>query len=85
MTKSKLSAYAAYAFEALVAKMERRDEYPLNKFIEALGKESGPSTAPLFVTWNTLEDDGEASLRGCIGTFDALNLEYGIRRYSLYA
>ncbi|KAF4982694.1 hypothetical protein FZEAL_1721 [Fusarium zealandicum] len=41
-----------------------------------------PSSAPLFVTWNTMED-GEPSLRGCIGTFEAQDLSEGIAEYAL--
>jgi hypothetical protein len=38
---------------------------------------------PLFVTWNTISRSGNKSLRGCIGTFEAQGLEYGLRSYSL--
>lgn len=38
---------------------------------------------PLFVTWNTLSRSGHKSLRGCIGTFDAQDLEAGLKSYSL--
>lgn len=49
------------------------------------------SSAPLFVTWNTLEDedgDGEddeeeVSLRGCIGTFESQPLAEGLPEYAL--
>ncbi|KAH6996904.1 AMMECR1 domain-containing protein [Ilyonectria destructans] len=41
-----------------------------------------PTSAPLFVTWNTMED-GEPSLRGCIGTFESQPLSEGIPEYSL--
>ncbi|KAF4465779.1 ammecr1 [Fusarium albosuccineum] len=41
-----------------------------------------PSSAPLFVTWNTMEDD-EPSLRGCIGTFESQDLSEGIAEYAL--
>ncbi|KAK7422682.1 hypothetical protein QQX98_001470 [Neonectria punicea] len=40
------------------------------------------SSAPLFVTWNTMDDD-EPSLRGCIGTFESQPLAEGIPEYSL--
>ncbi|XP_059472773.1 AMMECR1-like protein [Neocloeon triangulifer] len=35
---------------------------------------------PLFVTWKTGRD---YRLRGCIGTFDAMNLHSGLREYSI--
>lgn len=39
---------------------------------------------PLFVTWNTHSPrSGNKSLRGCIGTFEAQELEYGLRSYAL--
>ncbi|KAK7433380.1 hypothetical protein QQZ08_000320 [Neonectria magnoliae] len=42
-----------------------------------------PSSAPLFVTWNTMDDDDDPSLRGCIGTFESQPLAEGIPEYSL--
>ncbi|KAK3677180.1 hypothetical protein LTR78_002718 [Recurvomyces mirabilis] len=38
---------------------------------------------PLFVTWNTVSRSGYKSLRGCIGTFEAQELEYGLHSYAL--
>lgn len=38
---------------------------------------------PLFVTWNTLSKNGHKSLRGCIGTFEAHELGYGLKTYAL--
>lgn len=38
---------------------------------------------PLFVTWNTLSKTGHKSLRGCIGTFEAQELEAGLKSYAL--
>lgn len=39
---------------------------------------------PLFVTWNTVSGrSGHKNLRGCIGTFEALPLEKGLRSYAL--
>lgn len=60
------------------------------------GRPSPPSTAtnkkvekqehPLFVTWNTVsERTGNKSLRGCIGTFDAVELGSGLKSYALTA
>ncbi|PHH70043.1 hypothetical protein CDD83_5533 [Cordyceps sp. RAO-2017] len=43
----------------------------------------GPTSTPLFVTWNTVADDGETSLRGCIGTFEAQPLAAGIPEYAV--
>ncbi|KAK5114730.1 hypothetical protein LTR62_002304 [Meristemomyces frigidus] len=38
---------------------------------------------PLFITWNTVSRNGHKSLRGCIGTFKAVELEHGLRSYAL--
>ncbi|KAK3620126.1 hypothetical protein LTR56_023602 [Elasticomyces elasticus] len=44
---------------------------------------SGQEKYPLFVTWNTNSRGGHKSLRGCIGTFEPLELENGLRSYAL--
>lgn len=44
-----------------------------------------PAESPLFVTWNTLSARHGASLRGCIGTFEAQPLEEGLSSYALTA
>ncbi|KAI1820849.1 AMMECR1 domain-containing protein [Xylaria intraflava] len=39
---------------------------------------------PLFVTWNTVSpSSGHRSLRGCIGTFEAQELDEGLSSYAL--
>ncbi|KAI9822451.1 MAG: hypothetical protein M1827_000170 [Pycnora praestabilis] len=38
---------------------------------------------PLFVTWNTISRSGNKSLRGCIGTFMAQEVDSGIKSYAL--
>lgn len=38
---------------------------------------------PLFVTWNTVSRSGYKSLRGCIGTFEPQELQYGLKSYAL--
>ncbi|KAG5926801.1 hypothetical protein E4U42_002938 [Claviceps africana] len=55
----------------------------------------GTSSAPLFVTWNTVrrensdddadddDDDDDVSLRGCIGTFESQPLALGIPEYAI--
>ncbi|KAF2664345.1 hypothetical protein BT63DRAFT_429842 [Microthyrium microscopicum] len=37
---------------------------------------------PLFVTWDTKSRSGNKSLRGCIGTFEAQELEDGLLGYA---
>ena len=50
----------------------------------ALQKEEGlQGEYPLFVTWNTLSRSGDKRLRGCIGTFESLDLEEGLGSYAL--
>ncbi|KAF2630183.1 hypothetical protein BU25DRAFT_388500 [Macroventuria anomochaeta] len=50
---------------------------------------SGASSAgtsedhPLFVTWNAMSRSGDKRLRGCIGTFEPLDLEEGLGSYAL--
>jgi hypothetical protein len=39
--------------------------------------------SPLFVTWNTNTKSGEKRLRGCIGTFEAQELDKGLKSYAL--
>ncbi|OAR02183.1 hypothetical protein LLEC1_04891 [Akanthomyces lecanii] len=51
------------------------------------------TSAPLFVTWNTIDDpdpdpdddqdDEQVSLRGCIGTFESQQLAEGLPEYAL--
>lgn len=41
----------------------------------------GTTSAPLFVTWNTVSD-GDVSLRGCIGTFESQPLSVGLPEYA---
>lgn len=38
---------------------------------------------PLFVTWNTVSPRHGTSLRGCIGTFEPLELDEGLSSYAL--
>ncbi|MCJ1432557.1 hypothetical protein MMC27_001914 [Xylographa pallens] len=38
---------------------------------------------PLFVTWNTVNSRGYKSLRGCIGTFNAVALSDGLKSYAI--
>ncbi len=41
---------------------------------------------PLFVTWNTVSSrSGHKTLRGCIGTFDPIELSNGLKSYALTA
>jgi hypothetical protein len=39
--------------------------------------------SPLFVTWNTVTRSGDKRLRGCIGTFEAQELDEGLKSYAL--
>lgn len=39
--------------------------------------------SPLFVTWNTVSPRHGLSLRGCIGTFEAQDIDEGLSDYAL--
>ncbi|KAF2266176.1 hypothetical protein CC78DRAFT_492281 [Lojkania enalia] len=39
--------------------------------------------SPLFVTWNIVTRSGDKRLRGCIGTFEAQDLDDGLRSYAI--
>ncbi|KAH8888632.1 hypothetical protein GQ53DRAFT_243684 [Thozetella sp. PMI_491] len=41
--------------------------------------------SPLFITWNIMSERYGYTLRGCIGTFEPLELEEGLSSYSLTA
>ncbi|KAI9894160.1 MAG: hypothetical protein M1814_004014 [Vezdaea aestivalis] len=54
------------------------------------GEVGGIRKSPLFVTWNVVREgrrgaENEKMLRGCIGTFEALELEDGLKSYALTA
>lgn len=49
----------------------------------SFGRRQRREAHPLFVTWNTLSRSGHKSLRGCIGTFEAQDLEAGLKSYAL--
>jgi hypothetical protein len=44
---------------------------------------SSVEDSPLFVTWNTVSKSGDKRLRGCIGTFEAQELDEGLKSYAL--
>jgi len=49
------------------------------------GQANTPNEAPMFVTWDTISSDDSKCLRGCIGTFEPLELEEGLKTYSRIA
>lgn len=52
--------------------------------VSSITSPSPPITeSPLFVTWNTTSGRHGHSLRGCIGTFEAQELEDGLASYAL--
>lgn len=84
MSKS-INSLACYAFDTLVARFEKRPVHALASFQEALSEPIGkPGTYPLFVTWNKTKN-GNTGLRGCIGTFDSMELDTNVKQYSLIA
>ncbi|KAL5120355.1 hypothetical protein ACEQ8H_001645 [Pleosporales sp. CAS-2024a] len=92
-------AHCAFCFETLAANLEKRPQLSLSKVECLWSKHASASssaasssstsissvdtTSPLFVTWNTVSQSGEKRLRGCIGTFEAQELETGLRDYAL--
>lgn len=46
---------------------------------------SSMTDRPLFVTWKITRADGRKNLRGCIGTFQPLAVEKGLRNYAKIA
>ncbi|KAF2661633.1 hypothetical protein K491DRAFT_619298 [Lophiostoma macrostomum CBS 122681] len=51
---------------------------------EEAAEEEAVDDHPLFVTWNVVpKQGGEKRLRGCIGTFEAQELDDGLRSYAL--
>ena len=51
-------------------------------------REESETATPLFVTWNVVERASgtklsEKRLRGCIGTFEAQELDRGLRQYAI--
>ncbi|KNC98390.1 uncharacterized protein SPPG_06096 [Spizellomyces punctatus DAOM BR117] len=67
-------AHCYYCFDVLVAHFEGR---------RPCEPEFQNEQYPLFVTWNTIQEDGSHRLRGCIGNFDALPLHSGLKEYAL--
>ncbi|KAF4556152.1 Hypothetical protein D9617_1g080270 [Elsinoe fawcettii] len=51
--------------------------------VSSFSRSGKEASHPLFVTWNTVSKSGHKSLRGCIGTFDAMPLSNGLRSYAL--
>lgn len=79
------SPIAAYAFEAVWAKLNRTVPRSLTYFADKLATDLKPFEShkyPLFVTWNTVTNS-EHDLRGCIGTFADWELEKGLARFAV--
>ena len=52
--------------------------------LESAEPEPPITESPLFVTWNTVSPrSGNTSLRGCIGTFEAQDLDEGLSDYAV--
>lgn len=83
---SKVSPYAALAFDALASKLNSTQCHRLSKWEQLIPYEHSFKESPLFVTWNTVDElNDSVDLRGCIGTFEKQPIETGIKRYSLIA
>lgn len=69
-----------YAFDTLHCALTKADPIDDKHFQEHLKGEF-----PLFVTWNTVSSRflGGVRLRGCIGNFEPMSLEEGLKEYAL--
>jgi AMME syndrome candidate gene 1 protein len=61
----------------------RSSFFSLGKRLRKEKERSEVEDSPLFVTWNILQKNGDRRLRGCIGTFEAQELDDGLRSYAL--
>lgn len=82
--------HALYCFDVLASYFEDKKHIKLRDAIILThdGEAGSVGPSPLFVTWNTIvstDSDGsnDAMLRGCIGTFESLELENGLAKYAL--
>lgn len=75
-------AIPAYAFEAIYSKLNKVALIPFSAYRKQFPLDIALNDSPLFVTWNVLEDGHEPELRGCIGTFEPLELVSGIKQYA---
>lgn len=58
---------------------KNKEFFPDKKTITNLGK------SPMFVTWEEKNENQTYDLRGCIGTFSKLDIQKGLKTYSLTA
>jgi hypothetical protein len=80
------SLSTASSSSAVSNSSSRTSLFSLPKGLSRGGKKVGGAEVeayPLFVTWNTVSKSGRVSLRGCIGTFEAQELDDGLRDYAL--
>ncbi|KAG9127285.1 hypothetical protein FRC07_015043 [Ceratobasidium sp. 392] len=69
-----------YAFDTLYSTLTKKDPVDEKYFQDHLEGEF-----PLFVTWNTVSSRliGGTRLRGCIGNFEPMGLDEGVKEYAL--
>lgn len=82
-SSSKMSKSIGFlAFETLYSKLTHEPAISLTLYLKAFGEtlDELPPKTPLFITWNKHDN-----LRGCIGTFQDLPIESGVKRFSLTA
>uniref|UniRef100_A0A2P2I9K3 AMME syndrome candidate 1 protein n=1 Tax=Hirondellea gigas TaxID=1518452 RepID=A0A2P2I9K3_9CRUS len=66
-----------HCFDVLVKYFHQEHDVDTSRFSDC------KTSFPLFVTWSKRDRIDGWSLRGCIGTFSALRLEHGLRKFSL--
>jgi uncharacterized protein (TIGR00296 family) len=77
MDSEKLEKCALYCFDVLRAQLENADNHWTPAF-------DNDDNYPLFVTWNIYNHrTGNRILRGCIGTFSAVNLADGLKEFAI--
>ncbi|KAK4157698.1 AMMECR1 domain-containing protein [Chaetomidium leptoderma] len=80
---SQSSSSSSTASSASNSTLSLRPDTPATSVSSASAAPEPLTESPLFVTWNTLSPRGHASLRGCIGTFEAQDLDEGLSSYAL--
>jgi AMMECR1 domain-containing protein len=87
----KRSSMAVAQVEEIINKMQKEKIEVENREAHSCLEEhvveptSSMTDRPLFVTWKITRADGRKNLRGCIGTFQPLAVEKGLRNYAKIA
>ncbi|OLL21870.1 hypothetical protein NEOLI_000473 [Neolecta irregularis DAH-3] len=83
-----MAAATAFCFDIIRVYLRKTEPVLFLHDYVVLGLPRGISldkSYPLFVTWSTLSKSGSKRLRGCIGTFEPLPVEAGLKTYAVAA